>query len=101
MDRADAISVLNLAPEPADGSWCYAAPTGQLVFMARKAALRTPRLPSVPSVEECNAVVALFNELDARQAALRKSLEAKALREHAARLGAHSATATVVARRPR
>ena len=100
MDRADAISVLNLNPEPADGSWRYAAPTGQLVHMARKSAMRAPRLPSVPSADECNAVVEMFNRLDARQAAARRSLEGKALAEHAARLGcAAPAGVTVVARR--
>lgn len=71
MDRETAISVLNLQPEPADRSWRYAWPTGQLVRMATKRALRAPKLPTLPTDAECDAIVAMFNALDSRQAARR------------------------------
>lgn len=88
MDRNTAIAILNLKPEPADRAWRHDVPTGQLVRMARQKAMKAPRLPSFPSAEEANAVVAMFNALDTRQAAARRALEGRALREHAARLEA-------------
>lgn len=102
MTRDEAIEILGLVSE-VHGVWRYSAPTGQLVFLARRskpcfiprselrlvpvAALPAPpRVPTFPSAEECNAVVELFNKLDTRQAAARRSLEGKALREHADRV---------------
>lgn len=85
MDRATAISILNLTPEPPSG-WRYSWPTGQLVRMARRVALRAPRLPTLPTDAECNAVVEMFNQLDSRQAAARMSLRERALQEHEARM---------------